>query len=817
MLIAKYKKKNEQRYYQTLYGHSVDSLKILYCYFEKNHDVIKQFCKRWNLDYEHFIKNLFITIYFHDIGKATKQFQNNIKRGKHSQNYPHSFFAFPIFLNFYLNGILNPFLKENDPILLEFCTVLGHHTQLHKNIYEDIYSEVDYKEIETCYFVNSVEAVYKKLNFHKFFELKVNQIDELNILNSTQIKGKLKQIIKNCTKYKNKTKLKSIFTYFFSILQLCDDYSSANFSKFIENYNGDVTLFDSVIENAEEYVTKLNVEDPIKIVLGNLKPYDFQSELFEKSPKFSVLFAPCGRGKTEASLLWALNSMKNCDINKIVFALPTQVTSNAMWERLCKMFGEGEDDKEKFEDGKRYVGLFHGKSFIKLKSEAMKENEDFNENDLDEIKGEVFKGNVFFKPITVTTIDHLIYSFVHGFTQADFALGNLQNATIIFDEVHYYEKHTLSHLTTLFRLLKQFDIPHLLMSGTLPDFIRNELEGYVEVIDKEGIEYTPFTFNLSDENIIEIQKSTDGNEKRVLISQEILDEIIDQYDFGLNQFIILNTIERAQEFYKILKSNLEKKYDDPNLILYHSQFIYNDRVEKESEIKKRYKERPFILIATQVIEISLDISCDVMYTEIAPPDAIGQRGGRLNRKGKVCFTDGVLHEMKIFAPESRFPYGEELLQKTKDNILNGPTSYKMVKELCDEIYDDYNLEKTNLKRFFEDCTLFGYRPIDIAFNEDEGRILKIREETVQKIDVIPCQHYGNEKNNLKIDYQVKIPLWWYKNDQEEHGKELEYFEFVPKLVGRKERCYVICKIYYNDEIGFIYPKKAQCTSDDNIC
>ena len=92
----------------------------------------------------------------------------------------------------------------------------------------------------------------------------------------------------------------------------------------------------------------------------------------------------------------------------------------------------------------------------------------------------------------MTTIDHLIYSFVHGFRQADFALGNLQNATIIFDEVHYYEKHTLNHLTTLFRLLKKFDIPHLLMSGTLPDFIRDELENYVEVIDKEGIEYTPF-------------------------------------------------------------------------------------------------------------------------------------------------------------------------------------------------------------------------------------------------------------------------------------------------------------------------------------
>lgn len=55
-----------------------------------------------------------------------------------------------------------------------------------------------------------------------------------------------------------------------------------------------------------------------------------------------------------------------------------------------------------------------------------------------------------------------------------------------------------------------------------------------------------------------------------------------------------------------------------------------------------------------------------------------------------------------------------------------------------------------------------------------------------------------------------------ENDQQEHGKELEYFEFVPKIIGRKEKCYMICKMDYNNEIGFNYAKKAQCNSDDNI-
>lgn len=811
VLFAKRHVKNQNEFFQTLKGHTIDSLKILKAYIENHFEIITQFCKRWDLDEELFLKNLFIIIYLHDIGKLTEQFQSNISQGKSSQKYPHAYYSF-----FLLNSIEYTQLLDSP---IEKLAVLGHHTQLHAAIYDndELFGKPKLLIKDISKFVENSINTYKEMDFEKYFNFEGLEINEKNIkFKSIMARRLLKKTIKNVPKFDQKVILKSVFTYFFSILQLCDDYSSANFSKFIESYDGDITLFDSVIDNPEEYVPKLNVNNPIKVVLGDHKPHDFQSELFEKSPRFSVLFAPCGRGKTEASLLWALNFMGNYDRNKIVFALPTQVTSNAMWERLCKMFGKGESDEEKIRDGMKYVGLFHGKSFIKLKSEVMKENEDLSKEDIEEIQGDVFKGNVFFKPITVTTIDHLIYSFVHGFRQADFALGNLQNAAIIFDEVHYYEKHTLSHLTTLFRLLKQFNIPHLLMSGTLPDFIRDELEDYVEVIDKEGIEYTPFSFNLSDENLIKIPKFADENEEGALINQKILDDIINNYNLGLKQFIILNTIKRAQEFYKILKSNLEEIYNDPNVILYHSQFIYKDRVKKESEIKNRSKKGPFILIATQVIEISLDISCDVMYTEIAPPDAIGQRGGRLNRKGKVCSTDGTTHEMKIFVPESYLPYDEELLEKTKNNILNGPTSYKKIKKLCDDIYDDYKLEKTNLEKIFKECTLFGYRPIEIAFGEDEGRLLQIREEKVQKINAIPCKFYENKEKNLKVENQVQIPLWWYQNDQKEHGNDLEYFEIVPKLVGRKKRYYMICKMDYTKEIGFNYAKKAQCTSDDNI-
>lgn len=810
--LAKRYLKNEKEFFQTLEGHTIDSLSILNAYIENNSEVLSQFCRRWDLSSELFLKNLFISIYLHDIGKLTKEFQSNISQGKSSQKYPHAYYSF-----FLLNNVEYNQLVE---IPLEKLAVLGHHTQLHDGIYSDdeIFGKPKFLGDEINDFIKRSSDVYEYMEFEKYFKFDGLNVNEINLnFKPTKARIILNKTKRNVSKFNKNLNLKSIFTYFFSILQLCDDYSSANFSRFIDNYEGTETLFGPVLDDPNKYVVKLNVKDPLKTVFGDYEPYTFQKDLFEKAPKFSFLFAPCGRGKSEAAISWALNCMEKYNRNKIVFAMPTQVTSNAMWERLCTIFGEGSSKKEKKKYGEKYVGLFHGKSFIKLKSVLIGEKDDLDKKDIEGLSGETFEGNIFFKPVTVTTIDHLIYSFVHGFRQADFALGNLQNAIIIFDEVHYYEKKTLNHLFTLFNLLREFKIPHLLMSGTLPDFIKKDADEYSEIIDFEGIEYMPFSFKLHNKELIKLPKKSDETSEtsKVYIDNESIEEIIKQYKKGFKQFVILNTVKRAQKFYKIIKMTLEKDIERPNVILYHSQYTYNDRVKKESEIRES-KKGPFILIATQVIEISLDISCDIMYTEVAPPDAIGQRGGRLNRKGKT-FKNQINHEMKIFLPEKHLPYDENLLKVTQEKIKDGPVSYKDIKELCDNIYGDRELKKTNLTKIFRKCTLFGYRPIEIAFEDDEGRLLQIRDDKIQKIDVIPSVVYDNNETNLNVENQVKIPFWWYQNDQEESGEDLEFFEIVSRKFGKKEVFYVICKMYYDYDIGFHYGEKVQDNFEDVYC
>jgi len=775
-MIAKRIEIEEKIYFQTLKGHTEDCLKILKTYFLKKGNVLKSFCQKWEIDDTTFKKNLFLAVAFHDIGKLTKEFQNNINAGKSSKDYPHPFFALPI-----LDEL--PF-DCFDELPIPMFAVMGHHTQLHRLIYDSVNKRVTYLKNEIIEFANQkILGFYNNLSFNDDFILSSISLKNWKELKPTLIFDNFIHSYSKIGELGN-YRTKAIFSYFFSILQLCDDYSSANFRKFIEEKEPKEEINNSVLANSEEYIydLKYSQQEFQKIVFGNNIPYLFQKELSEKKEKYNFLFAPCGGGKTEAALWWAYNIKQEFNCDKIIFALPTQVTCNAMYERFIDEYNFGEKN----------VGLFHGKSFIALKYiqknkekvfyDTIEEETDVKSYDL--LRDETFKGNVFFKPITITTIDHIAYSFVHGFNQADFACGNLQNSIIIFDEVHYYETHTLNVLLRLFFIFRKMKIPHLLMTGTAPEFllkaINKKKELYSIVKDVEGLKYQPFAIVKREKNILE--------------NEDVFEEIRNDYICNKKIFIVLNQVEWTQNFYLDVKNYLEVNEIEPKIILYHSRFIHKDRVRKEKEIKELVKLSPCIIIATQVIEISLNISSDVMYSQIAPPDAIGQRAGRLNRSGKTHKSNNHSFEMKLFNLENYRPYPDDIVQKSWDNFKEGSISYQKIKEICDEVYKNIELKKDGrYNDYFKKNILFGNKPREIASGDEEGEALKIRESNYQTIDVIP-QIFESEliqKHNLITEYKCRVPYYFIIMNPEFFHVETKKF---------KEKI-MFCSFPYSYEIG----------------
>jgi len=139
-----------------------------------------------------------------------------------------------------------------------------------------------------------------------------------------------------------------------------------------------------------------------------------------------------------------------------------------------------------------------------------------------------------------------------------------------------------------------------------------------------------------------------------------------------------------------------------------------------------------------------------------------------------------------------------------------------LKNICDRVYQNYELEtRTCLKDIFKDCSLFGYSPYEIKFDEEEqGRRIQIRDDDFQKRDGIPWGYDLEIETNLNVENQAKIPLWWYKKDVEEYG-EGHLFTCIPQKIGRREKYYWICKIPYNKDVGFIYDTHTEQNTSPN--
>ncbi len=703
---------------QTLLGHITDCLTILKEIFEREAESIKSFCNKWNLDQEVFYRSVFLSVYLHDIAKATTKFQSNIVQGKYSQKFPHAFFAIPIIVSLYRDQ-LSKYRLEPD-FWIETCSIFAHHTQLYDNMYDDINTSVTFHKEELVYFVNNMMSIYNKLGFKSYFDLLINPIkiqdihyDKIFLDEDWELARHIREfrdMLSQTTRDNLGTygeRIKSIYAFSHSILKACDQLASKHFDDFAGKDSSSIMIFGSVLNDAGQFFDQLSTSQ--EYIFKNTKPFDYQNEIGNSAPEYAILWAPCGRGKSKAALSWAINACRKFGHTKIIFAMPTQITSNAMRIGMSKDNGIERE----------CIGLFHGRSFLTLKAEVAKGKEDevynaeeLTSEDIKDIKQENYLGSVLHKPITVTTVDHVVYSFLHGYSQADYALGNLLKSVLVFDEVHYYEDKSLQHLISLFRILRKMKIPHLLMSGTLPAFFLtkvNERNEYDSVVDDEGLQYIPFRIKMQKGYLV-----NDGT-----ANEKVVKEISRNYDNNLCQFVLLNTVYKSQLFYKALRRRLGK---DANIMLHHSQFTYKDRLEKECKIYELIKHKPFVLIATQVIEVSLDISCDLMYTELAPPDAIGQRGGRLNRGGKKSYSNDVEHVMQVFEVQKHQPYNEEIIKLTGQYLKDGEYTYGKIKDVCDLVYSNKNLlYSENFQSLFDESILFGRPYWQISSGDDEGR------------------------------------------------------------------------------------------------
>jgi len=340
-----------------------------------------------------------------------------------------------------------------------------------------------------------------------------------------------------------------------------------------------------------------------------------------------VLESPMGSGKTEAALFVAYKAMELGQATGIYFALPTQLTSDNIHERMNQFL----DKILSMSSSHRKAFLIHGSAWLQeteMGEEGRPGQSWFNSN----------KRSIL-APFAVGTIDQALMAAMnvkHGFVRA----FGLTGKVVILDEVHSYDVYTSTIMRHLIGLLKELHCTVIILSATLTSARRRELLGLVVEGNDRDVAYPLITALPKKCPLVElgVEKIPDTEVRLHLEAHDTLaaEEALSRAAQGQQVLWIENTVIEAQNVYRLLAARAADYRVECGLL--HSRFLKCDREKNETwwvglygknSTNRRNKGR--ILVGTQVLEQSLDIDADFLVTRLCPVDMFFQRIGRLWR------------------------------------------------------------------------------------------------------------------------------------------------------------------------------------------
>lgn len=360
------------------------------------------------------------------------------------------------------------------------------------------------------------------------------------------------------------------------------------------------------------------------------------------SPGLYIVEAPMGGGKTEAALAGAYRRWSEGNERGLFFAMPTQLTSNRIRDRV-------EDFFKRVVSEDSALALAHGNAWLlenRIRSLQPQPAETPGESDNAVEANAWFSDNrrAMLAPFGVGTIDQALMAVV-PVKHSALRMFGLGGKVVVIDEVHSYDPFTSALVDRLVSWLIELGGTVIVLSATLTAARRASL---VEAADGRE-EITPDAYplltkvatgNALAEHVrIDAQQGAEREVgiRRLPANEELwMDEVASVARNGACVLVIRNTVALAQESYRALKAHCTESGIEFGLI--HSRFTQSEREKNETRwtglLGREGSNRPengAILVGTQVLEQSLDIDADLLVTDLAPTDLILQRIGRLHR------------------------------------------------------------------------------------------------------------------------------------------------------------------------------------------
>lgn len=478
------------------------------------------------------------------------------------------------------------------------------------------------------------------------------------------------------------------------------------------------------------------------------------------APGHVIAVAPTGGGKTEASWLWALNQVEQGHARKIIILLPTMVTSNSIHDRLRDFFkGHGHQ-----------VGLVHSTADLVRESET-----EGDEADRADVRSDLLSESHYFRPVTVGTVDQLLVPLFHAgrWAMKTFAAAD---AAVVIDEIHAYEPHTLGLIALMIEQLAAIGARFMVMSATMPGALKTTLSdalalagrdgpGVTVVEDGDQLDSARNEWTTCDKPLSERLLPPDA-QGRAVPSPEFLRLWGSRNDRGkpLRILIVVNTVKRCQDLSRAFR---EFGFE---LTCYHSKFIFRDRRLKERWINEC---PPRLLIATQVVEVSLDIDYDVLLTECAPIDALVQRAGRVNRARRPSKGRVVVHRHEG-GSENVYGFPPGVLDaswRSCQKIQAPPTERELI-AMVEDLYKGYAPSNDpgfrQIRGATRDAQGRQHGVLDAPRPYEDDALLKTRKEDYPQVSVIPepfAEKAREAKPRDRKRYELKVPVWYARKNR----------------------------------------------------
>lgn len=651
----------------------------------RGHSAVKQMADYFHVPEEEIIQTVAFLCAVHDIGKAHPGFQWNLSLESEGE----------------VNDVANKLLE--DGMILEADVNIRHERYSMEIIKDYLVSKGFSKEVSSVY--ASIIAFH-----HQGKDRGKNILDKVDkfcpqgerwsewdkvqkeLLSIIEQKWTISERILNDF-FIDETGING-FTYFILSIMVTADWitSSANWTKYL--------LPGLSIKEAAEFFLSDNhlAHNPISRAFRDVKwdtvfsfpKNDLQKSIGEMISGYADLLLieyPCGYGKTEAALLAAL--IMGLAKSGIYFAAPTMSTAKALAKRLQEYVSK--------------TGLPY--KIPEFDSSMLWSDEDM-ENSIDKELWVSKSRHQFLYPFAVGTIDQVLKTVIYSRYGCIGTLG-LSDKVVVIDEVHAYDAYMLTELKNLILWCRFFKVPVILLSATLPTKTKKELfikaagcpsnvqidSGYplISMIkNRELTQISPLCIG-KDVNV-EVVKTKDTEEEMLRIAKEMEEGCI---------AFVTTTIDDAFQVWKRMKQEIT----GCEIILYHGRDTVFHKSEKIKKLlyllgkDRSHRPRKLIVVATSIIEQSLDVDFDYMVTNLAPIDLLIQRMGRVHRhddKGTIRERIIIEKPFTILIPEkfgtATRIYEENILRRTCDvllsdgNSITGINTVSSVRGLIDKVY-----------------------------------------------------------------------------------------------------------------------------------